>query len=381
MNQRIDKTLGMSFTTKIVSKLFSLMEPVRQFGGSIFVRSWVLSPADTGADFAHSSLLYIGIPQNKDYLIQRCFDGEAKCHYLGRRWYWWSLRRFRKKPNSSRTVILEVAGNAAKTMVRPGRVFYLPLWISVSLDISQDLKKLVKTDSLRSDLRRLRKNGLSYRISKEKSEFHLFYREMYAPYVSAAHGTAAHVVELQEMMEKFHQSELLLVIYNEKPIAGGVILDEGNRARFWLIGVKEPRFDHMKLGGLSAVYYFVVQHLQQNQETVLNIGLCRPWLNDGVTVYKKKWQPEIVDKDPQGWLLIIPDDSKAVFPLLRENPFVHISNDELHGALFTDSERMADEKALCKDVRKTSLVGMKDFDVFGSEGESTTISVEQKNES
>ena len=167
-----------------------------------------------------------------------------------------------------------------------------PERVSFILDLSKPLSeiwKLSKNKSLREDLRMIRKHKYSYEISHDPAEFKYFYYQMYLPYMPKRFGKLTTYTSFQRMKRTFEKGQLLLVKQGNEYVSGNIIALFNSSAFFASLGIKEGKIEYLKQGALSAAYYFGILWAKEKGYKRLDFGHCRPFLNDGIFCYKKKW--------------------------------------------------------------------------------------------
>ena len=93
---------------------------------------------------------------------------------------------------------------------------------------------------------------------------------------------------------------MILIKFKDQEIAGSLIAYKGHNARLWCFGIKDANPDYVKMGAFGALYYFSFQYLKNKGFKQVGVGGSRPFLNDGVLNYKKKWGLRITDLISQG---------------------------------------------------------------------------------
>ena len=207
-------------------------------------------------------------------------------------------------------------------------VFVLPSWLAGELDVAHSLACRSGNDSVKTDLRNIRKQGFTYRVTREAAGIERFYETMYLPNVRKTHGERAFVATLDELMRGCGQgAELLLVEHGGQEVAGVVLgAYDAQRLDALELGVLGADARLIKGGVLAAIYYFSLQLAAARGHTRLHLGGARPFLNDGALRYKSKWGLRITGRlpsMPDRLLLRARMTERAVASFLRNNPFVY----------------------------------------------------------
>jgi hypothetical protein len=170
---------------------------------------WILWGRDTSSKDTFK-VLYAGGNQTKNYLINLLFDSSCVENYLGRKWIWKLSRNIKQIGGDCSLVAMEVS-ETLHTSFREENQFYIPLWISGEIDIVDEKPESFKKKTFKSDLRKIKKNNLSFEVTNDLGHLHNFYWNMYYPYITKRHGNVAFVMSYEVMKHKFKNCELLLI--------------------------------------------------------------------------------------------------------------------------------------------------------------------------
>ena len=124
-----------------------------------------------------------------------------------------------------------------------------------------------------------------------------------------------------------------------------------------------------------ALYLASLQRARELGYDRLGIGMSRPFLNDGLLRYKRKWGLRLNGEFGRGgvWLRFKPD-SESARSFLCNNPFLHVSRGNIHGACFTGATERgpAETTALIRDSHLNGMQTLQLVDLSGN----TTPAVE-----
>ncbi len=134
-----------------------------------------------------------------------------------------------------------------------------------------------------------------------------------------------------------------------------------------ILGVKDGRRDYVKQGAISALYYYTILWAKERGYTELDWGHCRPILNDGLFLYKKRWGMQIQRSNRKHRTLYISINNNRPNRYLEQffinNPLVCDDRGKFKGLLFLrskDKDRRREIEAL---KRKYFIPGLKGFKV------------------
>ncbi len=269
------------------------------------------------------------------YLLQLAFGDNRHKRYQRRVWLW-NLRRAIREKGQGCALLLVTVRRPYLRLMRRGNSFVIPAWVRGEVAIPLG-PFVTKQESVKSDLRRIRKNQLEYVVTKDPKQFDDFYHHMYVPHITQAHGRSAFIWRLEAMARKFEECELLLVRRKEQSIAGILISYANPTPRLWTLGVLNGDRKYLKEGAIAALVCFTFEHLARTGHRVADIGLTRPFLGDGGLRYKKKWGATIVGASSGCFVLEILSPTPGACAFLRSHPFIFCDRGALSGAIFVDS--------------------------------------------
>jgi len=246
------------------------------------------------------------------------------------------------------------------------KCFYIPFWLQGEVDISADISSPIKSDSLQTDLRRIRKNKLHFEVTNQASQFHEFYYNMYLSFITKRHGKTAVLMRYDDMMQRLKAGtcELLLISKENKHVAGQLLVYGEKVPRLWSVGVKDGNLSYLKDGVVAATIYFSVQYLKEKGYKKMNIGASRAFLKDGVLWYKKKWDRNIVGTPKMGFLIKPLSKTTAVKGFFLNNPFIYVHENRLNGAIFAEAAQPFSKEDFQKFYKDYYLNGMSKLFIY-----------------
>jgi len=283
------------------------------------------------------SILCAASGRTKSFLLGLTFGDSFRERYLGRAWLWNIPKVIAEKGQNCTIAMVEVC-TFHRMLLRTTNWFYIPGWVAGEVDIPCG-PAVMKNESIRSDLRRVRKHGLQCEVTRDPKRFDDFYHNMYVPYITKAHGDSVYIIPYQAMARQLRHCDLLLVKKQEMHIAGILIVYDKRCPRLWSLGIRDGNPDYLKEGVVSALFHYSVQYLEKKCYTKVCFGLSRAFLRDGVLRYKKKWAQKIVDTTPYGFAMKVLSCTPATKAFLLNNPFIFESRGIMHGAVFIDAEK------------------------------------------
>ncbi|MFT4825794.1 MAG: hypothetical protein ACJAUG_002268 [Halioglobus sp.] len=278
-------------------------------------------------------IFFAGGNQLKVYITQLAFSGVTNETSLGKLYLWNILYALWRNTHDCALAIIE--GEQAHQFLYQHRGdYYVPSWIWSSVPIP--LKPSSK--GAKEDLRRIRKNGLTYQLSNDPGDLLDFYDNIYLPTIQARHENTAVFSSFDEITDVMSKGDncLLLVKHEEKTVAGVIILMR-DVPRLWLGGIRDSNDAYRRMGAVGATYFFPAMYLSDQGYQQMDLGRSRSFFNDGVFRYKSKWDHRLFAFDKDGLILKVLNTSDAAAGFLCSQPFACIEQGELNAAIFVDT--------------------------------------------
>jgi hypothetical protein len=207
-----------------------------------------------------------------------------------------------------------------------GRDFVIPSAVRAMLDLPSSFAEY--SDRLEhtaiSDIRKIRKAGFGFRISRDPEDLLLFYKSMYLPTLQARHGDNAVPASFDDL-EGFLMKGFLLIVGKVNSALGGALAYEcgGGRLVLKSLGVLEGDLTLMKSGATSAIYYFSIQNACERGFSTLDLGLCAPFRTGGLITYKRKWDARFVaDSGAEVISMRFREEKHRALYLSKRKPFL-----------------------------------------------------------
>lgn len=247
-----------------------------------------------------------------------------------------------------------------------------PQWIRQKFEIPdtwEEVLRKFRKNTRKTDLRKIRKYRINYRLTKSDKEFRDFYHHMYVRYLRTRFGNAVIIEPEGKVIRQCRKGELMQIIRDDQ-VVGCVLLhkQEGRLAYVW-IGVPDTIRGDMLKGVFSAMYYYTILYGYQNGCTEVDFLGTRPLLNDGLFRYKRKWGTYIEDSPvPRGYMLIKPlkfiDSIRSFFKI---NSFIVKHGNKLSGRILFDDKKVNknDLENMVKIYETPGLEYLKVFSILG----------------
>jgi hypothetical protein len=159
--------------------------------------------------------------------------------------------------------------------------------------------------SARSDQRRVRKNGLTWRISHDPAELATHLRRDYYRYTRLRHGDDAFVQSPRLMRRSFCRGGLLWVEQAGRPLAGLVFEHSPPLLRMVTMACVDADARHLLQGALVALYLFSFDYARSRGLTAIDMRGSRPCLRDELFSVKRKFGGRIEEKPDNTYDLLV----------------------------------------------------------------------------
>lgn len=314
------------------------------------------------------SILYYGDKINFVYFSTLLFSETTNEKCLGKI----GIKRIKKElknlPYEADLVLIKTDRSYSGFLQKKGFIT-IPEWSDTWLEISDGLEDVIKRfkKSAKEDIIKIKKKNYTYEISKDIDKLSFFYNELYLPFISERYGQLAlpktmnlNFNEIKSLFIK-DKGVLLLVKKDKEYIAGVVLVTYGKVASPIYMGIRTD-IDFLSDDVGSTIYYFSIIWAIKNGYELMRFGDVRPFLNDGLFQYKRKWGMRLTKNIYRYGVVGLRAynlNSKAVISFFKSNPFIYISKNKQKGFLYFN------EKLLAQDIQniinKSTLEGLEEI--------------------
>lgn len=318
------------------------------------------------------SFAYAGTEKTaREYWAQAVLAPGFSVQRLGRRLSWRIAGRLRSEyPEFGFVLVEHTASSLPRVSRTPG--FRTPFWVDMEV-ILPNLSQGGWGHQRRDIARRIRKYGLRYELSKDPMDFQDFLENMHLPYITNRFDEGALHPDANYLTEVLSRGELILV-KKEQEVVGGCLF-EYFPTMIWMrkLGVRDGDWRHVKEGVVGALYYFLMEVMEDRGYEKIYLGGTRPLLNDGVTRFKASLNAQLVPNvravGPVSLWLTMLTRSPGFEEFLVGNPFVYFPQpDRPCRAVFTRPGSDGWEDQLTQVLRVSDCRGLMGTTVFALGG-------------
>jgi len=215
------------------------------------------------------------------------------------------------------------------------KTFLILPYVTSTLDIS------APWETIYARMKRVRKrniqeiHGLSYdyEITRMRDKFHLFYQEMYLPFILKRPAKLSGFTPIDPASEMFSRGGLILVKSKNRNVAGILYHFVNETLHCALMAYDDG------LAGQAALY-FLIKWAKEKGYKEIHYGTTPPFMNDGLYLYKRSWGMK-VNNNPKRMLAIrFNNFERAVQDFLLDNPFIFRHSTSLIGLILLNTNNV-----------------------------------------
>lgn len=293
----------------------------------------------------------------EEFLPNRFFASKPESVSLGNVSIF-QLQRRLSELRSSADLIAVKLDRALITLLFKADYLRVPEWIRSSMPIPESIEKVASGhNSLRQDLRLIRKYQLGFVESHVDADLVEFFNTMYRPHGLGRHGPSAQLRSFASVRHAMKRGALLWITCEGQKVAGVVLEFKNNRMILSALGAAGGDESLMKKGVLAAAYYFSMQYGRNKGCPLVDFGGTRPSLSDSLLRFKRKWGVAIDPKPLNAFDTLVwwPILNQSVEAMLKATPLVFRDRGGL-SVLQLNSEPLLSPE-LTRGLKRMRLVG------------------------
>jgi hypothetical protein len=229
-------------------------------------------------------------------------------------------------------------------------LFVFPHMVDMVLDVSDPFDVFYKglSNSAKADIKKVEKYKYTFEVFSDINQLRFFYDSMYRPLIETRYADAPVYTPPFTFFKLLHMIgyQLLLVKDEKGDFVSGIYFHvKRNEVFCRYLGVINGELELIRKGAESALYCFLMDYAKDQKVNVLDFGGARPFFNDGLFLYKRKWGMKVVPSDfvKEIFGLRMVNESEQLKQFLIQNPFIGINEkNELIGYVFVDKKTFRD---------------------------------------
>ena len=293
------------------------------------------------------SVLFVGGKRFPVFLCELIFDGKPMICNQGNVFIW-NIKDLKKRYAGKVDAVLVNCDQLYKRFLYQD-FFVFPHWVDMSLDCSKGLVELSNSFSrnTKRDIKTMEEHNFSFELTKDIGKLKIFYYDMFLPTLSNRIGTTDMLTPsfmwLNCLIEIRY--ELMMISSEGTYVCGGFFYLDSDKGFLRYSGVLEGQLSFIKKRTSNAIYYFFILEAFKRKIKKISFGGARPFFNDGLFQYKRKWGMKVEPNDlfKEIFGLQIVRESEPLKQFLIHNPFVGMNEKkELIGFVFVDKKTYTD---------------------------------------
>ena len=245
--------------------------------------------------------------------------------------------------------------------------FVIPSRVEHQIDLTgewQDVVARFRKNTRKTDLRKIRKYAYQYSLTQDVDEIQHFYDYMHKPYLQQRFGDTVIFADRDYLIEIAKHNALLKIELDGVTVSAAVLYYDDNWLEWLWIGLSDTAISDLNKGASSALYYYSIMHAHEKKYPLIKLQDSRPFLNDGIYRYKRKWGGHLVKwSDNDNNLVAIFDfNLPAVRNWLSENPFLSEIDGGFVANVFRSDSNEND--SILKDISKWIIPGISEVRVY-----------------
>ena len=239
------------------------------------------------------SVIYIGNGTMLEALSTMLFPKQPNVDELSRVYLWQVPALVQRFTDEGNLVVCELNEILRWSFTGLKTSFIVPIWIKQVLEEidrpMEDILGFMHKD-MRRNIRKVEKQGFSYRLTQEKEDFDFFYYKMYLPYIKLRHdGQGMSLDNYESAYDFIKKGKLILIMDSQDPVCGGIFRLDGDMCVGQIMGVLDADYDLVKRGVNVALYWSMLNWARAHGAKRINFGSSRAFTSDGVFNFKRQW--------------------------------------------------------------------------------------------
>ncbi len=288
-------------------------------------------------------IAYLGFFRSLDYLSKLAFETVPPAEILGHT----PLSRLKEAVLQLRKtydlVFVEMPFPFLLKISGQGGFLTLP-WVPQVLDLKKNgpADAAFRRNEIRGRLAKIKKHGITCRVSSDPARFERFFYDLHLPLMKERHKDMAVIGDINRYWQFFRKGWLLEVLYDGKPVYAHFCYKRGNSCCFSVTGGAVDVDLDVKKALPTIAYFYMINHAREAGFSLLDLGKSRPFLDDGVFCFKKKWGA-VLSREKQCYegVWVSPGyQSPAAVRFLSRHPFIFMDGmQNWHGLYLLEENR------------------------------------------
>ena len=303
------------------------------------------------------ALLLAGEERWTRYFLQR-FHGEKWTREELGTYRSWQIPEILVRHGSRADMVIARLDIVSTRLLRMPEFLRVPEWVRMLAKVP-DAGVPPASRSAKDDLRLIRNNALSWRVSHDLKELRRHLDRDYYPYTRLRYGEDAFVQPRRVLETAFKKGGLLVVEKDGQPLAGMVFETRKKILQMWAMACTASDESLLSKRALAAVYAFSFECARAAGLDFVDMRGCRPCPADSLFFVKQKWGAEVREHGELAFEFLIRWDSanNRVLSFLKKTPLIFRENSGLAVAGTREGSRLYAGRRRDFRVSMQSMVG------------------------
>lgn len=264
------------------------------------------------------------------YFLDKTFDGPYT-RIGSRRVFLPMLDRFIQKSGADLCILEMKPGWKG---VKGGKLISTPKLVRQHIDLSEPMEVVKRKfrDRNKTIFNKYAKGDTyAVRISRSAQDFDVFYRDMFVPHVQRQFSGFAALDSHESLKAAFERGFLMIASANGVDVAATLCIERDNGLHYHRVGILNGDQHWVREGVQSALYVHMMLHAKSRNLGYLDLGMSRPFFDDGVYRHKRNWGAVVSDVKDENEVIYVMQTGRgsALREFLAHYPLIGHSGDSL----------------------------------------------------
>jgi hypothetical protein len=241
----------------------------------------------------------------------------------------------------------------------------IPNWIQTWIDTSKPVNELCKASQhgFKNARRLIRKYGMTCHEANNPEDRRHFYEHMYLPYLRKNTGRYLRELPYEDIFASSRPDKLYHIQMEGKLVGGAVATFGKGKASFGFLGITDGNAGYVKMGVITAMYYFLADDFHQRGIDKMYLGGSPPFLEHPLTRYKIRMWARHDSKHKYGdheiTSCFMLKKEKAMDGLLLSTPLIFLKDGEACSLYYPANAKYANKTEIQKVLELPGRLGIK----------------------
>lgn len=274
-------------------------------------------------------MLLAGEERWSRYFLQRFHGEDWSREELGS-FRAWEIPRVLTRHASNADIVIARLDTFSTNLLTMPNFLRVPEWVRMVARVP-DPGAAPTFRSAKDDLRLIRNNALSWRVSHDLGELRRHLKSDYYPYTRLRYGEDAFVQPHRVLEVAFKKGGLLVVEKDTQPLAGMVFEIRKKILQMWAMACNNSDESLLSKRAMAAVYAFSFEYARSTGLDFVDMRGCRPCPADSLFFVKQKWGAQVQEHGELAFEFLVHwrAANERVLEFLEKTPLIFRENESL----------------------------------------------------